>query len=55
MKIEAKLYALFVKGLYTDPSTGKTVKRAGRDWAHDTGSRGPCSEVKVGQWRIYKM
>merc|ERR550517_2115551 len=34
----------FLEGLYTDPSTGKTVKRAGRDWAHDTGSRGPCSE-----------
>ena len=36
----------FTKGLYTDPSTGEAVKRAGRDWAHDTGSKGPCSEVR---------
>lgn len=37
-----------VKGLYTDPSTGEAVKRAGRDWAYDTGSKGPCAEVRDG-------
>ena len=36
---------VLLKGLYTDPSSGEAVKRAGRDWAHDSGSRGPCSEV----------
>lgn len=34
----------FLEGLYTDPSTGEAVKRAGRDWAYDTGSKGPCAE-----------
>ena len=38
---------IYIKGVYTDPSSGESVKRAGRDWAYDTGSKGPCSEVRV--------
>ena len=34
----------FLEGVYTDFQTGEAVKRSGRDWTLDSGTKGPCAE-----------
>merc|ERR1739838_234387 len=39
-----KICIKFLDGTYTNPKTGEATKRAGRDWAHDSGRKSTCSE-----------
>lgn len=39
-----KICIKFLTGTYTNPKTGETTERKGRDWAHDSGKKSACAE-----------
>jgi len=39
-----KICIKFLEGTYTNPKTGESTVRAGRDWAHDSGRKSTCSD-----------